>query len=78
MAGDMVRTASVYKALRLAARAAKRCEDRANAWRDEYGENDDMRRYELVRADAYREAVQIVAEELRLDIKELWPDLIVD
>jgi hypothetical protein len=78
MAGQSVRTTSIYKALRQVARLAKRCDERAEAWKKEYGEGDEMRRAELIRAEAYREAVQHMAEELDLDMAELWPDLIAD
>lgn len=78
MAGDTIRTQSVYKALRMLARTAKRCDERAEAWKKEFGENDDMRRAELLRAESYREAVQKIVEELRLDMAELWPDMVVE
>lgn len=78
MAGQAIRTASVLKALRMIARAAKRCDDLAETWKTEYGEADEMRLSELVRAEAYRHAVQEIAEELDIDMTELWPDLITE
>lgn len=78
VAGNTMRTNTVYKALRAVASMAVRCEERAEKWRSEFGEDDDMRLGELVRAEAYREAVLHMVEDLGLDAKELWPVMIVE
>lgn len=78
MAGSTIRTATLYKTLRSLARKANNCEKRAEAWKKEYGPDDDLRRAELVRAEAYREALQQIIEDLDLDIKNLWPDFVED
>lgn len=78
MASAMIRTNSVLKALRMVARMAQRCNDRAEAWKDQFEAKDDLRVAEIIRAEAYRDAVQQIAEQLDIDKSELWPDLIVE
>lgn len=72
---EMTRTASIYKALRTVARSAKKSDELAETWKAEYGADDNMRRYEIVRAETLRQAIQMILEEMpALDVKELWPD----
>jgi hypothetical protein len=71
----MTRTASVYKALRTVAQAARRSEEMAEKWKKEYGPDDDMRRYDMVRAEALYQAIQIILDEIpSLQVTELFPD----
>lgn len=63
----------VKKALRGIARLAQRCDDHAKEWRNDPV----MSTAETVRAETYRDAVQQIAEQLGIDLTELWPDLIV-
>jgi hypothetical protein len=73
MAGETIRTQTLYKALRLIAQTANRCEERADAWLKEYGVNDLNARTEKVRAEAYREVIHQLCSILDLDEADLLP-----
>jgi cystathionine beta-lyase/cystathionine gamma-synthase len=75
MAGETIRTQTLYKALRLIAQTANRCEERADAWLKEYGMNDLNARTEQVRAEAYREVIHQLCNILDLDQAEVLPAL---
>jgi len=66
LAGSALRTKSVYLALEKISRQAERCEERAASWKKEFGEEDFIRRAELVRAEAMHDVVERLKEELNL------------